>query len=100
MGKCRHDTALFYRWLRGVWVAFAAAPRAVAFDCARMTCVSCGEWLSLGPSDDESPEVQVEIRAAEIAAGNNRHALSTRFDFHGTEWEGWRGREINPRMRY
>jgi hypothetical protein len=33
-----------------------------------LVCQHCGEWLSLGPSNDSPPEVQVEIRAAEIAA--------------------------------
>lgn len=32
-------------------------------------CAKCGEWLSLGPSNDSPPEVQLEMRAAEIAAG-------------------------------
>lgn len=31
-------------------------------------CLDCGAWLSLGPANDEPAEVQVEIRAAELAA--------------------------------
>ena len=31
-------------------------------------CLDCGAWLPLGPANDEPAEVQVEIRAAELAA--------------------------------
>ena len=31
-------------------------------------CLDCGAWLSLGPANDEPAKVQVEIRAAELAA--------------------------------
>lgn len=32
-------------------------------------CCRCSHYLSLGPSNDAPLEVQIEIRAAEIAAG-------------------------------
>jgi hypothetical protein len=32
-------------------------------------CLDCGHWLSLGPANDRGPEVAIELRAAEIAAG-------------------------------
>jgi hypothetical protein len=35
----------------------------------RIVCQDCGAWLSLGESNDAPDEVQVEMRAAEIAAG-------------------------------
>jgi len=31
-------------------------------------CDDCGEWLSLGPSNDDSEAVRIEIRAAQLAA--------------------------------
>jgi hypothetical protein len=39
-------------------------------DCVVATrCLDCGAWLSLGPANDAGEAVQLEIRAAEIAAG-------------------------------
>ncbi len=32
-------------------------------------CLDCDEWLPMGQANDSPPEVQIEIRAAEIAAG-------------------------------
>lgn len=34
----------------------------------RVKCLTCGATLSLGPASDDDPNVQVELRAAEIAA--------------------------------
>ena len=48
-------------------------------------CLDCGEWLSLGPSNDSPPEVAIEIRAttlAEVYCGDVA-------DFTQTEWAGW-----------
>jgi len=42
----------------------------VLYDCN--ICKRCGEWMSLGPANDDSEAVQIEIRAAEIA-----------FEWHG-----------------
>jgi len=33
-------------------------------------CVECGEMFSLGPSNDDSPEVQLEIALADLIAIN------------------------------
>lgn len=84
MNKCKHETALFYRWLRGTWTAFATAPRAVGFDCGRMNCVTCGAWLSLAAANDDDPRVAVEIRAAERFASyldHNYRPGVDRFDY-------------------
>ncbi len=35
-------------------------------------CIMCGAWLSLGPSNDKPETVQIEIRAAELAANGGR----------------------------
>lgn len=48
------------------------------YDCN--ICRACGEWLSLGPSNDASEAVQVEIRAAEIAADNRARMTLTEYD--------------------
>ncbi len=31
-------------------------------------CLDCGEWVSLGPSADDSDAVRIEMRAAEMIA--------------------------------
>lgn len=51
MKRCRHAFAK-PGWRDGVWCR---------------VCADCGKWLSLGPAKDASPEVQIEIRAAELA---------------------------------
>lgn len=63
------------------------------------SCDRCGEQLSLGPSNDEPSEVQVEMRAAEVEA-----LLDTAIDgrVHAMEHVGWRlhergtGLPLNP----
>ncbi len=45
-------------------------------------CITCQAWLSLGPSNDEPPQVQIEMRAAEIAAEPGQQLT-------GPEIEGW-----------
>lgn len=37
--------------------------------CEQLRCLDCGEWLSLGASNDAGEAVAIEQRAAEIAAG-------------------------------
>lgn len=34
-------------------------------------CLDCGAWLSMGPSNDKSEAVRIEMRAAELAAGGD-----------------------------
>lgn len=58
-------------------------------------CNDCGEYLSLGPAND-TPEVLIEIRAAEIAAyaADRRSRLSSQFLFQSyAEHAAWRGEE-------
>lgn len=52
-------------------------------------CIDCGAWLSLGESDEHASEhVEIEIRAAHLAHGeNNEH------EFSGLEWCGFGGDE-------
>jgi hypothetical protein len=55
------------------------------------TCLGCGAWLPLGESNDAPDEVQVEMRAAELAAAwepeNGVHGLTTGCEHTG--WDGW-----------
>lgn len=46
-------------------------------------CVTCGELMGMGPSNDEWPEIRIEIRAAAIYAGGTTSGCT--FD----EAEGW-----------
>jgi hypothetical protein len=54
-------------------------------------CARCGETMPLGPSNDAPDEVQVEMRAAELAAAwepeNGVHGLTTGCEHTG--WDGW-----------
>jgi hypothetical protein len=68
--RCKHKrTYRRWRWY-GRWISWSAAVGQrlpwEAFDLR--VCADCGSWLSLGPSNDTPPEVQQEIRAADIAA--------------------------------
>jgi hypothetical protein len=58
-GECRHP-------MRDR-VVLAHVTDGPLYDCN--ICRRCNTWLSLGPSNDAPDEVQVEMRAAEIAAG-------------------------------
>lgn len=53
-------------------------------------CVTCQEWLSLGPAND-TDEVRVEIRASQLAG--DPQALSWRTYFSGAEWLGYKRSE-------
>jgi hypothetical protein len=71
-------------------------------------CYTCGERLSLGPSNDEPAEVQIEMRAAEIyqldcnglayrIAPDDRNGVLahlSRWDPAAEQWAGWLAREI------
>lgn len=65
--KCRHPGAFVsYRT-----VQYPAMTDTPWMDCGHFQCRICdlcGEWLSLGPSNDTAPGVAVEIRAAALAA--------------------------------
>ena len=67
---CKHENADHLRAGEG-WALMdgTAMPDAL---CEQFRCLNCGDWLSLGPSNDEPVAVKVEIRAAEIAANTGR----------------------------
>ncbi len=62
--RCKHENADHLR----PGEVFEPAYGTLAVLVEQFRCVDCGEWLSLGPSNDDSDAVRVEIRAAEIAA--------------------------------
>lgn len=72
MSKCKHETALV--WTRNreeqTWTTVGTMSGGDRdrryFD--RVTCVSCGAWLSLGTANDDDERVRVELRAAAIIA--------------------------------
>jgi hypothetical protein len=75
--KCKHQgKRLDRRW---VPVEPGLLPKAITAETD--ICADCGEWLSLGPSDETEPSVAVEIRAVEIVAS-----------FHESDWPftSWR----------
>ncbi len=78
MAKCKHYSAVEVT-RRGNRSAFVAADL-----IHHKQCLDCGAWLSLGPANDEPPEVQIEIRAAEIAASDRPIG-----ECDWLEWAGW-----------
>ena len=78
--KCCHGRTIPLKRICGRWMS--------ACDCDEHSdtidarkCAHCGHWLSLGPANI-TPEVDVEIRAAEIAAEVDEM----------TEWWLWVGK--------
>ncbi len=45
-------------------------------------CLDCDEWMSLGPAMDTA-DTAIEVRAAEIAHGENRFAWLTEDEMYG-----------------
>lgn len=76
MSRCRHrDVRGWTRTAAGGWSPTcngsrdsALLNRAYLASLDRVTCMDCPEWLPLGPAND-TPEVLVEVRAAELAQG-------------------------------
>lgn len=65
--NCRHENA--DHLMPGELLVFSSwnsADHLVTVEQFR--CLDCGAWLSLGPANDDSEQVKVEIRAAELAA--------------------------------
>ena len=58
----------------------------------RSQCTECRQWLALGASNDAPAEVEIEIRAAELAG--NPMLLSQTIEFSFTEHMGWFDREV------
>lgn len=96
-GRCRHEIVS-----RAAQAAFAPGVEQTNDSNCRnplvdaKICVTCGAWLSIGPANDEPSEVQVEIRAAEIAAGSIRAVHSS--DEHGCSFCGWVAHELDESL--
>lgn len=54
-----------------------------------IACRLCGKRISLGPSNDVPPKVQMEIRAAELAAIASDPKWQMPIGFSGDEDRGW-----------
>jgi hypothetical protein len=65
---CRHENA--DHMFRGDIVdeGWPDWPADFKAQCEQLRCLDCHAWLPIGPANDASEAVQVEIRAAEIAA--------------------------------
>jgi hypothetical protein len=62
--RCKHQP-IHHGWSgSGYWYE---APYLTRADADASVCATCGAWLSLGPSNDSSEAVRIEIRAAELA---------------------------------
>lgn len=76
---CKHKNTMF--WCYGVAI-HDSQPR--HDQCKTLLCRDCDELLPLGASNDAPPEVQVEIKAAELATARiARHEAfgADRFDY-------------------
>lgn len=91
MKRCKHENAdhLMRGEMYEHWHLGDKGPTLHAARCEQFRCIDCGAWLSIGPSNDKPAEVQIEIRAAEIAAhvSDDGAPLVRRFD--GAEHAGW-----------
>ena len=111
MKPCSHKRVEPRFWSRHrlSWLAVPAQMGAINPDA--VVCRQCGEWLSLGPSNDEPEAVKVEIRAAEIAVlsyrGTSNCSIAeligwedgrNNFDHvvpgNDGQWSGWLARDI------
>lgn len=77
--KCRHKNVTGRGWAYQRWYVEAASTKHCPAASA-LVCQDCGEWLSLGPARD-TPEVMVDVRAAEIAANRGSPFGCDRFDY-------------------
>ena len=67
MKRCKHENA------EHMMPGDASTPDwcvQIYAEVEQFRCIDCGAWLSLGPSNDDSPLVQLEIRLAELLADN------------------------------
>lgn len=93
--SCKHENADHEAFLFGHYFMAKADPDEAGAG-QRLICIDCGEWLSLGPSNDEPIEVAIELRAAEIAAsGYQLHGGKLR-SMHWYEGCGWNAADPDP----
>ena len=86
MARCKHENA--DHLMPGQWLTLVddlgEHPIHVV-QCEQFRCIECEAWLSLGPSNDADPNVQVEIEAARLAA---LHRDGRRIPHNGTRGRG------------
>lgn len=63
--KCRHRDVAPIRWRATITHPIGEIE---VVNAEARTCLDCGHWLPLGPSNDEDERVKVEIRGVERAA--------------------------------
>jgi hypothetical protein len=71
VSKCRHKSTRHRYWRDGAWCGVVYGVNAaewISTNDGSVVCQDCGAWLSLGPANDDSDAVRIEIRAAELAA--------------------------------
>jgi uncharacterized protein with PIN domain len=96
--NCRHENAdhLMPGMTFEPWVSDDVAVIRSVAKCEQLRCLDCEAWLPLGPSDEHASEqVEIEIRAAEIAAVF-QDTLKL-FHCEGCESCGWTAYEWNDR---
>lgn len=75
MGRCRHGVELKEPWdnihSRTVTFYDKDGNETERRLCRVFVCWHCGEWESIGPSNDSDERVRVEIAAAELASWSN-----------------------------
>jgi hypothetical protein len=79
MGKCKHDdVCVSYSRGRQDTFKWVDGRPSMEFEYVKecRICNDCGTWLSLGPSND-TPEVCVEIRAAQIVADRETNGVES-----------------------
>ena len=96
MKRCRHENADHV--LAGQFTMLSDGTIVDAL-VEQLRCLDCGAWLSLGPSNDAPAQVQVEIRAASLAASLTRLGAILAWQFNPHEWDeerrGWSMAETN-----
>jgi hypothetical protein len=84
---CGHRNVFTYYWIGNSWISLFGDSK----NAHRRRCADCRRFIPLGPSNDAPDEVQVEMRAAELAAAwepeNGVHGLTTGCEHTG--WDGW-----------
>lgn len=85
MKRCKHENADHLK-AGDLWKDHPTAYLGVYLaKCEQFRCLDCGAWLSMGESNDDSEAVQMEMRAAEIAADEDeKMGLCEHFG-----WEGY-----------
>lgn len=90
MRKCKHENA-DHLGPGQMYMPYFDHSVGVLVQCEQFRCLDCGHYLSLGPATI-TPEVEIEIRAAQIAAmlvdlspNDNAYSIFNNY----SEFNGW-----------